>query len=366
MNVISLARGNPTPDILPVAELADCARAVIERDGPVILNYGTGGGYQPLREWIAGRHGVEPAQVIVTPSSLLGFRFVMRQLVGDGAAVAVEAPSYDRTILVLRELGARVQGVPMDDEGLELDQLEELLAGGDPPRALYTIPTFQNPSGRTLSLERRRALVELARTRGLLLFEDDPYGLVRFEGEPLPSLYELAGGEGVVYASSFSKTVAPGLRVGYVVVPAELAAPVEKIANGTYISPPLLPQAAIHELIRRGGFEPNLERTRELLRLRRDAMVDALADAMPVGSAWNRPQGGYFLWVDFPLGVATDDVFARAAAAGVAFVKGRDFFPGPGGESSARLAFSFPSVEEIHEAVRRLAALVREAVPATT
>ncbi|MCL4290069.1 MAG: PLP-dependent aminotransferase family protein [Thermoleophilia bacterium] len=366
MDAISFARGNPTPEILPVAELADCARAVVERDGSVILNYGAGGGYAPLREWIASRHGVSPAQVIVTPSSLLAFRFVMRQLVGDGACVAVEAPSYDRTILVLRELGARVVGVPMDDDGIELDRVEELLAGDDPPRALYTIPTFQNPSGRTLSLERRRGLVELARTHGLLLFEDDPYGLVRFEGEPLPSLYELADGDGVVYASSFSKTVAPGLRVGYVVVPAELAAPVEKIANATYISPPLLPQAAIRELIRRGGFEPNLERARELLRLRRDAMVGALAAEMPVGSSWNRPQGGYFLWLDFPVGVLTDDVFDRAAEAGVAFVKGSDFFPGPGGESSARLAFSFPSVDEIHEGVRRLATVVRTTVPLTT
>ncbi len=366
MDVISFARGNPTPEILPVAELADCARAVVERDGRVILNYGAGGGYAPLRAWIAARHGVAPAQVIVTPSSLLAFRFVMRQLVGDGACVAVEAPSYDRTILVLRELGARVAGVPMDDDGIELDRVEELLAGDDPPRALYTIPTFQNPSGRTLSLERRRGLVELARAHGLLLFEDDPYGLVRFEGEPLPSLYELAAGEGVVYASSFSKTVAPGLRVGYVVVPAELAAPVEKIANATYISPPLLPQAAIHELIQRGCFEPNLERTRELLKLRRDAMVEALAAEMPAGTGWNRPQGGYFLWLDFPLGVLTDDVFDRAAEAGVAFVKGSDFFPGPGGESSARLAFSFPTVDEVHEGVRRLATLVRTTVPVTT
>ena len=366
MSVISFARGVPSPDILPVAELADCAKAVIERDGRTILNYGPSGGYLPLREWIAGRHGVEPAQVIITPSSLLGFSFVMRHLFREGGRAVVEAPSYDRTILLLKELGARIEGVPMDDQGLDLDLLEALLGEGSVPRALYTIPTFQNPSGRTLSLERRKGLVELAQAKGLLVFEDDPYGLVRFEGEPLPSLYELAGGRNVVYASSFSKTVAPGLRVGYVVLPEELAKAVEKIASSTYISPPLLTQAAIHELIVRGGFEPNLARTREVLRARRDAMLEALAAELPAGSSWSTPAGGYFLWLDLPEGVTATELLVRAEAAGVTFVKGSDFFADAGGEGSARLAFSFPSVDEIREGVRLLAACVREAaaVPA--
>ncbi len=360
MAVISFARGVPSPDILPVEELADCAREVTLRDGRTILNYGPAGGYGPLREWIAERHGVQASQVVITPSSLLAFSFVMKHLFREGGAAAVEAPSYDRTILVLKDLGAEVVGVPMDDDGLELDRLEALLTGERRPRVLYTIPTFQNPSGRTLSLERRRALVELAQATGLVLFEDDPYGLVRFEGEPLPSLYELAGGRGVLYASSFSKTVAPGLRVGYVVLPEDLAGPVEKVANATYISPPLLPQAAIHELIRRGAFEPNLERTREVLRARRDAMLDALAEHFPAGSRWNRPGGGYFLWLDLPAGVDAAALLARAEEAEVTFVKGSDFYADSGGEESARLAFSFPSVEEIHEGIGRLGALVRE------
>jgi DNA-binding transcriptional MocR family regulator len=361
MSTISFARGVPSPDILPVEELADCAKAVTLQDGRTILNYGPAGGYAPLREWIAERHGAEPSQVVITPSSLLGFSFVMRHLFPARGRAVVEAPSYDRTILVLKELGAEVVGVPMDDDGLDLDRLEALIGREPAPRVLYTIPTFQNPSGRTLSLERRRGLVELARARGMLLFEDDPYGLVRFEGEPLPSLYELAGGEGVIYASSFSKTVAPGLRVGYVVVPGELAAATEKIANATYISPPLLPQAAILELIRRGAFEPNLERTRELLRVRRDAMLEALAGEFPEDAAWSRPQGGYFLWLDLPHGVDAGALLARAEEAGVTFVRGSDFYADSGGEESARLAFSFPSAEEIREGVHRLAALVREA-----
>jgi DNA-binding transcriptional MocR family regulator len=361
MDEISFARGVPSPDILPTEELADCASVVIGRDGRKVLNYGSAGGWGPLREWVAARHRVEASQVVITPSSLLGFRFFMGHLFTEGGRALVEAPSYDRTILVLRDLGARIEGVPMDDEGLDLDRLEAILGQAPPPRVVYTIPTFQNPSGRTLSLERRRALVELARATGVLLFEDDPYGQVRFEGEPLPSLHELAGGEGVVYASSFSKTVAPGLRVGYVVLPKDAAPAVERIANATYVSPPLLNQAMIHELIDRGGFEPNLARTCEVLRARRDAMLEGLAAELPAGAAWSRPDGGYFLWLDLPPGVDAADLLDRAQDAGVTFVKGRDFYPDGGGEESARLAYSFPSVEEIREGVRRLGALVREA-----
>ncbi len=361
MDVISFARGNPSPEILPVEELAECAKAAIQRDGPTILNYGSTTGYAPLRAWIAGRHEVDASQVVITPSSLLGFSFVMRHLFRPGGRVVVEAPSYDRTILLLQQLGATVEGVPMDDEGLDLERLESLLDEGPPPMALYTIPTFQNPSGRTLSLPRRRALVELAQARGLLIFEDDPYGLVRFEGEPLPSLYSLAQGRGVIYASSFSKTVAPGLRVGYVILPEEMVKPVEKLANSTYISPPLLTQAAIHELILRGGFERSVARACELLRVRRDAMLEALEAEFPAGASWSRPGGGYFLWLDLPAGVRSEELLVRGEDVGVVFVKGSDFFAAGGGESSVRLAFSFPAVEEIHEGIRRLAVLVREA-----
>jgi 2-aminoadipate transaminase len=365
VDVISFARGNPSPEILPVEELAECARLAVERDGPTILNYGSTMGYTPLREWIAGRHGVDASRVVITPSSLLGFSFVMRHLFRPGARAVVEAPSYDRTILLLQQLGASVEGVPMDDDGLELAQLESLLDEGEAPIALYTIPTFQNPSGRTLSLSRRQELVELARERDLLIFEDDPYSLVRFEGDPLPSLFSLAQGRGVIYASSFSKTVAPGLRVGYVILPEEMVKPVEKLANSTYISPPLLTQATIHQLISRGGFEPNVARACELLRVRRDAMLQALEAELPAGASWSRPGGGYFLWLDLPAGVRSDELLARGDEAGVAFVKGADFFADGSGAESARLAFSFPSVEEIHEGIRRLAALVREAAAVT-
>jgi 2-aminoadipate transaminase len=362
VNVVSFARGAPAHECLPVAELADCARAAIERDGPGVLSYGAGGGYGPLREWIAERHGVEPSRVVITSGALQGFVFLAEQLVRPGARVLVEAPTYDRPLKILDRLGADVVALPQDDDGLQVEALEEALAQGEKPAFLYTITTFQNPSGRTLSVERRRRIAELAAEHDLLVLEDDPYGLVRFEGEAPPLLFDLEGGTNVAYASSFSKTVAPGMRVGYYVLPPELAKQIEALAVSTYISPPFLPQAAVYELIRRGGFEPNLERVTGLLKARRDAMLEALEEHMPEDATWSRPEGGYFIWLDVPSGPETGPLLARAEEAGVTFVKGTDFFVGGrGGERSMRLAFSFPSPDEIREGVARLAGLLSPA-----
>jgi DNA-binding transcriptional MocR family regulator len=358
--VISFARGAPAPECLNVEELADCARVALERDGVSILSYGPGGGYGPLRERLAEWHGVEPSRVVITSGSLQGFAFLAEQLVRPGSRVLVEAPTYDRPLKILARLGAEIVGVPMDEEGLIPDELPE----GD-FAFLYTIPTFQNPSGRTLSVERRRRLADLARERGLLVLEDDPYGLVRYDGEPLPSVFELAGGEQIAYCSSFSKTVAPGLRVGWYVLPAQLAADIEALAVSTYISPPYLTQATVLELLRRDDFLPNLERINGLLRARRDAMLDALAREMPDDASWTRPDGGYFVWLELPSGPPTAELLVEAEEAGVTFVKGTDFFADGEGEHALRLAFSFVSPDEIAEGVARLAALVRAASPAT-
>jgi DNA-binding transcriptional MocR family regulator len=353
VGVISFARGVPAPECLPVTELADCARAAIERDGPSVLSYGPGGGYGPLREWIAARHGVEPARVVITSGSLQGFVFL------------VEAPTYDRPLKILSRLGAEIVGLPMDDDGLQVDALERALAEGEKPAFLYTIATFQNPSGRTLSTERRKRIAELAREHELLVLEDDPYGLVRYEGEAPPTIFELEGGTNVAYASSFSKTIAPGVRVGYFVLPPALAAQIEALAVSTYISPPFLTQAAVYEFVSRGLFEPNLERVTGLLGARRDAMLAALEQHMPEGATWSRPEGGYFIWLDLPH--EAGDLLARAEAAGVTFVKGTDFFADGSGTSSLRLAFSFVSVDEIAEGIEKLAGLLRGApAPAST
>lgn len=360
METISFARGVPAPECLPVEELADCARASLERDGRTLLSYGPAGGYAPLREWIAERHGVDPSRVLVTNGSLQGFVFLAQQL--RGGRVLVEGPTYDRPLKILASLGVDVVSVSMDDEGLDPDALERVLRAGPKPAFLYTIPTFQNPSGRTLSTERRRRLVELAREHELLVLEDDPYGLVRYEGEAPPSLFELEGGELVVYSSSFSKTIAPGIRVGYFVLPQALETELEAIAVSTYITPVLLSQGTVFEFLRRGNFEPNLERVRGLLGARRDTMLAALERELPEGARWSRPEGGYFLWLDLPGETDASELLARAREAGVVFEAGSGFFPGGrGGESSARLAFSFVSLEEIDEGVARLAALVPSA-----
>ena len=277
MNTISFARGVPAPECLPVEELGACAQAAVARDGATVLSYGSSGGYAPLRDWIAERHSVDPARVLITNGSLQGIFFLAERFAGE--RVLVEEPTYDRPLKILAAHGVETTPIAMDDEGLDLDALAQALRSGRKPAFLYTIPTFQNPSGRTLSTERRHRLAELAREQELLVLEDDPNGLVRFDGEAPPTLFELEGGTHVAYSSSFSKTIAPGLRVGYFVLPPGLEQELEALATSTYITPVLLGQATVFEFLRRGNFEPNLERVTALLRVRRDAMLEALEAA---------------------------------------------------------------------------------------
>ena len=363
METISLARGVPAPECIPVEELAECARAAILNDGATALSYGPAGGYAPLRGWIAERHDVDPERIVLTNGSLQGFVFLAELLAHDGARVLVEAPTYDRPLKILDSLGAEVVAVPQNDQGIDLEALAEALRGGDRPAFLYVIPTFQNPSGRTLGAEGRQRLVELAAEHDLLVLEDDPYGLVRFEGAARPTLHELGGGERVVYSSSFSKIVAPGVRVGYLVLPEQLAGRVVALATSTYISPALMAQATVYEFLRRGALERNLQLVRSLLKARRDALLDALNEQLEgTGARWNRPEGGYFLWLELPDGIDAVSLLADAERIGVTFVPGPDFFPrGGGGRSAARLAFSFASPAQLADAVARLAPLLSSA-----
>jgi 2-aminoadipate transaminase len=361
--MISLARGVPAPECIPVEELAECARAAVLTDGATVLSYGSAGGYAPLRAWIAERHGVEPGRVVVTNGSLQGFVFLAELLAGNGERVLVEAPTYDRPLKILDALGAEVVAVPQTEEGIDVDALAEELRRGTRPAYLYVIPTFQNPSGRTLGTDARSRLVELAVEHDLLVLEDDPYGLVRFEGTAPPTLHELEGGERVIYSSSFSKIVAPGVRVGYLVLPERLAGSVESLATSTYISPALLSQATVYEFLRRDGLGRNLELVRSLLKARRDALLDALDEHLAgTGARWNRPEGGYFLWLELPEGMDVVELLAAAEEIGVTFVPGPDFFPrGGGGRSAARLAFSFASPGQLAAAAGRLATLISSA-----
>jgi len=358
---ISFARGAPAPDLIPALELAECAHEVARRDGDKVFAYGPGGGYAPLREWVAERHGVPVERVVLTVGGLQGFVFyAAEQLARRPGRVLVEAPSYDRPLKVLAREGAEVVALPMDDEGLEPDALEaELRNRSEPASFLYTIPTFQNPSGRSLSQDRRARIVEIVREHELAVLEDDPYGLVRFEGAARPSLLELEGGTLATYTSSFSKTVAPGVRTGYFVLPQGDASGFEERAVSTYISPPFLPEAIVWEFIRRGRFEPNLERVQNELRSRRDAMLRALAQHLGGHASWSTPEGGYFVWLDLDGDTDTSDLAVRAENAGVAIVPGAGFFPaGSGlGRSSARLAFSYETPQRIAEGIELLASL---------
>jgi 2-aminoadipate transaminase len=355
--VISFARGMPGPDLLPIAAFGDCAREALERDGATALQYGPPGGYPPLKQWIAEQHSVDPARVIVTNGSLQGFAFTARHFVQSGSRFFVEAPCYDRSLSILRKLGAEVEQVELADDGLDVDAIAGSLREGD---VVYTIPTFQNPSGRTLSLENRRRLLDLAADRSAIVFEDDPYGMLRFEGDAIPRLFELSDGS-TIFLSSFSKTVAPGIRTGYLIVPEELVPAIEELVLSNYVSPAIFVEAALLEFLTSGRFEPNLETVRDGLRLRRDSMLAALAREMPEGARWNQPEGGYFLWLDLPSGVVADTLLARAGEVDVVFIKGADFFFHGGGEESARLAFSFATAHEIDEGITRLGRLVREA-----
>jgi DNA-binding transcriptional MocR family regulator len=350
METIAFARGVPAPECLAEDELADCARTVLERDGKAILSYDPGIGYTPLRELIGGWFDVDPKQVLLTNGSLQGFVLLAQQF-GRGASIFVENPTYDRPLKVLRFNDQTAVSVEMDDDGLVPEAFEAALSAHRQPAFVYLIPTFQNPSGRTLPEERRRRVVELARDAGTILLEDDPYGLIRFEGEAPSKLYDLDRSS-VIYTSSFSKTVAPGLRVGWFILPESLAPDLVRRANDTYITPVLLGQAVVHEFIARGSFEPNLGRINSLLKARRDAMLTAL-DKHFSGARWSKPQGGYFVWLELPEGTDAKEVLARAE--GVTAVLGTDFNGAP---NTMRLAYSFVSPGEIDEGVRRLAAAV--------
>ena len=321
MAVISFARGAPAPECLDEALIADCARAALERDGTTILSYGAGGGYGPLRELLAEQHGVDPGRVFLTTGGPPGIRLLCGRAAG--------APTWSRARRgtdvrpAAQDPGTRRRGGrPARDgrRGSRPRRARSRAGAGGTISFLYTIPTFQNPSGRSIGTERRRRLAGIAAEYDLPILEDDPYGRVRYEGEALPLLHEIEGGERVTFTSSFSKTVAPGLRIGYFVVPQGLVAAYDDRAVSTYISPSLLPQATVHELMQRGAFVPNLDRIRGLLRARKDAMLAALAAEMPAGTTWSTPEGGYFLWVDFAAGTDSAALLARATEAGVTFV----------------------------------------------
>jgi DNA-binding transcriptional MocR family regulator len=311
-----------------------------------------------LREWIAARHQVAPEQVVVTNGSMQADAFLFDAMVESGDLVIVERPTYDRTLLSLRNRGADVRMVELEPDGIDVAALDRVLAAGARPKLAHIIPNFQNPAGYTLSEQKRERLLELARSHEFTIFEDDPYVSLRFEGAPLPTMLSIDQDDTVVYASSFSKTVCPGIRVGYLVGPADLIARVVKIATQTYISPNMVSQAIVHQFCVSGAIDNSIEVVRKALRERAETLCAALERELP-DARFVKPQGGYFLWVDLPRGADVAALFGSAAERGVQFVKGSDFVL-DGGDSSLRLAYSGVTPEEIEEGVKRLAEAYRE------
>src|SRR3954453_9157556 len=354
---ISFARGAPSIDIVAVDDLKAAAQRAFENDPAGTCAYGTSMGYPALRAWIADKHELTPEQVIVTNGSMQADAFLFEYLVQDGDVGVVEAPSYDRSLLSLRNRGAEILAIPLQHDGIDVAALASALEAGARPKLAHIIPTFQNPAGYTLSLEKRRRLLELADQYDFVIFEDDPYIELRFEGERLPTMLSLDKSDKVVYASSFSKTVCPGIRVGYLAGPAETIAAIQKIATETYISPSMVSESIVNEFCRSGAIDRSVETVKQALRERVARLSAALESELP-DAKFSAPAGGYFLWVDLPDRVDVDALSAAAQDRGVVFVKGTDFLL-EGGQNSLRLAYSGVTPDEIDEGVKRLAEAYR-------
>jgi DNA-binding transcriptional MocR family regulator len=354
---ISFARGAPSLDIVDVEGLRSAADRAFTADPGGMTAYGTSIGYPPLREWIAERHGVARERVLVTNGSMQADAFLFDALVTPGDAVIVERPTYDRTLLSLRARGADVRAVELEPDGIDVSALERMLGEGLEPRLAHVIPNFQNPAGYTLSAAKREQLLALAREHRFTVFEDDPYVELRFEGSPLASMLSLDP-ETVVYASSFSKTVCPGIRVGYLVGPEPLIARIAKLATGTYISPSMVSQAIVNQFCRSGALERSIETVKAALSERARTLCEALARELP-DARFVTPQGGYFLWLELPAGTDVAALFSAAGQRAVQFVKGSEFVL-EGAGSSLRLAYSGVTPAEIEEGVARLAGAYNE------
>jgi 2-aminoadipate transaminase len=351
---LSFARGAPSLDIIDVEGLREAAQRAFANDPGGATAYGTAVGYVPLRRWIAERHGVEETQVLVTNGSMQADAFLFDELVGPGDSVVVERPSYDRTLLSLRQHGAALTAIALEPDGIDTDALERALVDGLRPKLAHIIPNFHNPAGYTLSGPKRERLLLLAREYQFLIFEDDPYIALRFRGETLPTMLSLDADAGnVVYASSFSKTVCPGIRVGFLIGPPELIARIVVRATNTYISPSMVDAAIVYEFCSSGAIDRSIERVRRALEERVGTLAVELERQIP-GASFVAPDGGYFLWVKLPEGLEPGAVLKAAAEQGLAIVSGDDFVL-DGRSGAVRLAFSGVTPAEIRDGVTRLA-----------
>ena len=370
-DVISFAGGLPAPELFPLDAVRQAAETALSKYGPAALQYSTTEGHLPLREWIAGRHSIPAANVQIVTGSQQGLDLLGKILIDEGDLVLVEAPTYLGALQSFQPYLPRYAEMPTDEGGIDVDALAALLAGlaaqGEKPKLLYAIPNFQNPTGRTLSLERRRRLVELTAQYGVLVIEDDPYGQLRFSGEALPSLYELglelAGDvdrNHVIYSSSFSKTLVPGLRDAWVEAAAPVITKLIQAKQGADLHTPTLNQMMITELL--PLLPAQIETVKAAYRERGAHMLSQMDEFFPAGVTYTRPQGGMFLWVTLPEGVDTAALLPRAVENKVAYVPGQPFFALGGGANTMRMSYSSATPEQITQGMRALGDTFREAL----
>jgi len=379
--VISFAGGLPAPELFPVKEFEQASCKILQEKGPQALQYSTTEGYPPLREFIVekmGRYGIKATvdNVLITQGSQQGLDLIGKIFLDPGDTVLLEAPSYLGAIQAFTAYQARYTTVPIDDEGMRVDLVAEELKKGR-PKFIYVLPNFQNPAGVTLSEERRERLVVLANEYGVPLIEDDPYGELRYEGDHMPPLMVLddrhlskisegkANVEGffegnVIYISTFSKTLAPGLRLGWVVAPLEVVGRLVQAKQGADLHTTTLTQVLAYEVVRTGFLDGHVREIRKVYRERRDVMLEAMGEHFPEGVRWTRPQGGLFLWVTVPEEIDTAELLREAVEENVAFVPGFAFFADGRGHNTMRLNFSNAQPEMIREGIRRLGKVIEK------
>ncbi|WP_261556781.1 aminotransferase-like domain-containing protein [Frankia tisae] len=367
--IVSLAGGMPAVDALPMEAVAATVSELVLSRGAVALQYGSAQGDPDLRARICdvmAMEGITDARlddVVVTAGSQQALDLLTRVFVDPGDVVVTEGPTYVTAINTFAAYQARIVHVPMDADGLSPSALAETLgrlaAEGARVKLLYTVPTFQNPGGITLTPPRRAEVIEICRRAGVLVVEDNPYGLLSFTGEPVRAMRADAPDD-VVYLGSFSKTLAPGLRVGWALAPAPVTARLVLAAESAILSQSMFTQLVVERYLATQPWAEQVKVFREMYRERRDAMLDALAQSMPAGATWTRPDGGFFVWLTLPDGMDTRSMLPRAIAARVAYVPGAGFYADGSGRNSMRLSFCYPPPDRIRDGVGRLGRVVRD------
>ena len=372
-DIISFAGGLPAPNVFPVEEFAAACERVLHEQGAAALQYSTTEGYLPLREMIA-RHSanygikITPENVLITSGSQQALDLLGKIFIDPGDRILVESPTYLGAIQAWKTYGAEFITVPMDNDGMNTDYLEEALLAG--PKFIYVLPNFQNPTGVTLSLERRHRLFELADQYGVPIVEDDPYGQLRFEGEHLPSIVVLDSQfrddntpcyrGNVIYLSTFSKTLAPGIRLGWVIAPPEVIRKLVEAKQGSDLHTATFNQMVAYEVSRGGFLDRHIHLIRKVYGERRDLMFAAMDRFFPPGVDWTHPQGGLFLWGTMPTYIDAGDLLTACLERKVAFVPGEPFHPDGGGKNTMRINFSNATHGEIQEGISRIGSTIDE------